>query len=284
MHVGSLRFAVFGHPIAHSLSPRIHRAFGQQFGLDVRYDAIDVEPERFADALEAFADNGGNGGNVTLPLKEDAFRLCSTLTERARRAAAVNTLTYTTNGWEGDNTDGTGLIRDLTERHRLDLRGRRVLMLGAGGAARGVAPALLDAGIDSLVVVNRNPDRADRLVDALEDPARASSRYWEDLATIGDFELIINATSAGRNVVGGMTLPFALAAPRFAAVDLSYGEAAISFLAWGRAAKAEHAIDGLGMLVEQAADGFEHWHRKRPDTDPVYAELRAGARTLRTAD
>jgi shikimate dehydrogenase len=279
----SLRFAVIGQPVAHSLSPRIHRAFAQQLSVGLDYRAIDAEPGQFAAVLDAFGSDGGRGANVTLPYKEAAYALSTATSERAQRAGAVNTLTRTADGWSGDNTDGAGLVRDLTERHRLDLRGRRVLLLGAGGAAHGVAPALLDAGIDSLVVVNRNADRADRLVDALCDPQRVSSRYWDDLGSIGDFELVVNATAAGRDS-HGITLPFALAKPRFDAVDLSYGEAAIGFLAWARAANAEHAIDGLGMLVEQAAESFELWHGKRPDTEPVYQELRAGAVALHTGD
>ena len=278
------RYAVFGHPVAHSLSPRIHRAFARQLGLELDYERIEVAADGFAAALEAFARAGGAGANITLPHKEAAFALAEQVSERARRAGAANTLTRRNERWHGDNTDGAGLVRDLTERHRLDLRGRRVLLLGAGGAAHGVAPALLDAGIDALVVVNRNPDRADRLVDALSTPAKVSSRYWEDLGGIGDFELVVNATSAGRDHGGRMELPFSLAKPRFDAVDLSYGEAAIGFLAWARAAHAEHAIDGLGMLVEQAAESFEAWHGRRPDSEPVYQELRASDATLRTAD
>jgi shikimate dehydrogenase len=279
----SSRYAVFGHPVAHSLSPRIHRAFARQLGIELDYRLIDVEPGEFAAALEQFAADGGIGANVTLPYKEAAYALAANSSERAGRAGAVNTLTRRADGWAGDNTDGSGLIRDLTERHRLDLRGRRVLLLGAGGAAHGVAPALLDAGIASMVVVNRNADRADRLVDALAEPNRVSSRYWDDLGALGDFELVVNATSAGRDH-SAFSLPFALAKPRFDAVDLSYGEAAIGFLAWARAAHAAHAIDGLGMLVEQAAESFEAWHGQRPDTEPVYQELRASSAVLRTAD
>jgi shikimate dehydrogenase len=277
------RYAVIGHPVAHSLSPRIHRAFARELSIDLDYRLIDAEPGEFAAVLDAFAAEGGLGANITLPYKEAAYALAATSSERARRAGAVNTLSRRADGWAGDNTDGAGLIRDLTDRHRLDLRGRRVLLLGAGGAAHGVAPALLDAGIDSMVVVNRNADRADRLVDALGEPQRVSSRYWDDLAAIGEFELVVNATSAGRDH-NPITLPFSLAKPRFDAVDLSYGEAAIGFLAWARAARAEHALDGLGMLVEQAAESFELWHGKRPDTDPVYEELRRAAVALHTGD
>ena len=276
--------AVFGHPVAHSLSPRIHAAFGRQAGVALRYEAIDAEPAGFAAALAAFAARGGSGANVTLPLKEAAFALCADASARARRAGAVNTLLRHADGqWHGDNTDGSGLVRDLTERHGLDLRERRTLLLGAGGAARGVAPALLDAGIGELTIANRTGTRADALADALGDPARVHVRYLDDLAAQGEFDLVVNATSAAR---GGAlpALPMALVGPRSAAVDLSYGEAAIPFLAWARAAGAQAAIDGLGMLVEQAAESFLLWHRVRPDTDAVYAELSGRAAALATAD
>ncbi|HZH43498.1 MAG TPA: shikimate dehydrogenase [Lysobacter sp.] len=277
------QFAVFGHPIAHSLSPRIHAAFAQQTGIALEYRAIDAPPERFVALLDEFAAHGGRGASVTLPLKEAAAALCDAISERARRAGAVNTLIRRDRGWEGDNTDGSGLVRDLTGRHGLDLRARRVLLIGAGGAARGVAPALLEAGIGDLFVVNRTPERADALADALGEPGRVHSRYLEDVGALGNFDLVVNATSAGR---GGALphLPGALLGNRAAAVDLSYGEAAIAFLAWARAAGAQACIDGLGMLVEQAADSFERWHGVRPDPDPVYAALRVRDAALVTAD
>jgi shikimate dehydrogenase len=279
----SPRYAVFGHPVAHSLSPFIHGEFAAQVGLSLRYEAIEATAEGFAEALEHFAAEGGRGANVTLPHKEAAFALCRERSERAERAGAANTLIRIEGGWRGDNTDGAGLVRDITERHRLDLRGRRALMLGAGGAARGVAPALLDAGLAELVIVNRTPERADALIDTLGDPKRAHSRYWKDLGALGDYELVINATSAGRSQ-HSMDLPFSLVSPRCLAVDLSYGEAAIAFSAWARAAGCTHVIDGLGMLVEQAALAFEQWHGKRVDTEPVYQALRARDVALRTAD
>ncbi len=282
--MSSHRYAVFGHPVAHSLSPRIHAAFAQQTGIVLEYTAIDAAPHDFVAALDRFADDGGAGANVTLPLKEAAFAICAQTTDRARRAGAVNTLTRNDGQWHGDNTDGAGLVRDLTGRHGLDLRARRALLLGAGGAARGVAPALLDAGISELIIVNRTAERADALADALGEPDRAHSRYWKDLGDLGDFSLIVNATSASRQDQGAFTLPFHLATPRTLAVDLNYGEAAIPFLAWARAAGCHDAVDGLGMLVEQAAEAFEHWHGVRPDTDPVYAALRDRDKVLVTAD
>ena len=282
--MSSHRYAVFGHPVAHSLSPRIHAAFAQQTGIVLEYTAIDAAPHDFVAALDRFADDSGAGANVTLPLKEAAFAICAQTTDRARRAGAVNTLTHNEGQWHGDNTDGAGLVRDLTGRHGRDLRARRALLLGAGGAARGVAPALLDAGISELIIVNRTAERADALADALGEPDRAHSRYWRDLGDLGDFSLIVNATSASRQDQGAFTLPFHLATPRTLAVDLNYGEAAIPFLAWARAAGCHDAVDGLGMLVEQAAEAFEHWHGVRPDTDPVYAALRDRDKVLVTAD
>ncbi len=221
---------------------------------------------------------------MTLPLKEAAYALCARTTDRARRAGAVNTLTRNDGQWHGDNTDGAGLVRDLTGRHGADLRARRVLLLGAGGAARGVAPALLDAGIGELVVVNRTPERADALADALGEPARAHSRYWQDLRELGDFELIVNATSAGRGEGSGFSAPLSLVNSRTLAVDVNYGEAAIDFLAQARAAGCHDVVDGLGMLVEQAAEAFEHWHGVRPQTDACYAALRERDPVLVTAD
>jgi shikimate dehydrogenase len=275
--------AVFGHPVAHSLSPRIHARFGRQTGIAIHFEAIDATPETFATALEAFAAGGGTGASVTLPLKEAALALCADASDRARRAGAVNTLVRDGEHWRGENTDGSGLVRDLTGRQGVDLRQRRTLLLGAGGAAHGVAPALIDAGIGEMFIVNRTSARADALVDKLGLPKRVHSRYFEDLRSLGEFDLIINATSAARS--GGLpTLPTSLVGTRTACVDLSYGEVAIPFLAWARAARAHHAVDGVGMLVEQAAEAFKLWHGVRPYTDEAYAALRERDALLVTAD
>ncbi len=277
------RFAVFGHPIAHSLSPRIHARFGALVGVALHYAAVDAPAATFAEQLDTFAAAGGKGANVTLPLKQAALALAAQASDFARRAGAVNTLSIQPDGrWRGDNTDGAGIVRDLTERHALDLRGRRSLLLGAGGGARAVAFALLDAGVAELTIVNRSPERADALADAIGEPERAHARYWNDLAGLGNFELIVNATSAGHGA-GTLALPFSLVARRALCYDLSYGAAAFAFLAWARAAEAGQALDGLGMLVEQAAESFALWHGVRPDTDAVYAELRGELR-LRASD
>lgn len=277
------RFAVFGHPIAHSLSPRIHARFGAQSGISLDYVAIDAPPETFAAQLTQFAASGGRGANVTLPLKQSAFALSAQLSDFARRAGAVNTLSRLPEGrWRGDNTDGAGFVRDLTERHALDLRGRRSLLLGAGGAARAAAFALLDAGVDEVIIVNRTPEHADAVADEVGEPERVYTRYWGDLTACGNFDLIVNATSAGHGD-GGLTLPFSLVARRTLCYDLSYGAAAFAFIGWARAAGAGQALDGLGLLVEQAAESFAIWHGVRPDTDTVYAELR-GELPLRATD
>jgi shikimate dehydrogenase len=282
--------AVFGHPITHSLSPRIHAHFSRQTGIALRFEAIDATPDTFATALEAFAAGGGRGASVTLPLKEIALALCADASERAHRAGAVNTLVRDGDHWHGENTDGTGLVRDLTARQGQDLRQRRTLLIGAGGAAHGVAPALIDAGIGDLFIVNRTSARADALVDKLGLPKHVHSRYLEDLAALGEFDLIINATSAARAPAAGdagsglPTLPTSLVGARTACVDLSYGEVAIPFLAWARAAGAHHAIDGVGMLVEQAAEAFKLWHGIRPYTDEAYAALRERDALLVTGD
>ncbi len=277
------QFAVFGHPVAHSLSPRIHQAFARQLGMTITYRAIDVAPAGLAAALAQFAASGGMGANITLPHKEAAFALCKARSDRAARCGSVNTLTRVNDRWHGDITDGAGLVRDLTERQHFDLRGRRTLLLGAGGAARGVAPALFDAGIAELVIVNRSPERADALADALGDPRRAHSRYWNDLGILGEFDLLINATSAGR-AGGTLELPFSLIGPRALAVDLNYGEIAVPFLAWAESGGCKKRSDGLGMLVEQAAESFAIWTGKRPSTEAIFDALSQQARALHTAD
>ena len=279
----SQQFAVFGTPISHSLSPQIHAAFGRQTGIDLRYVAIEAGPADFETRLQAFAAAGGAGANVTLPLKALAAELATSLGERAQRVGVANTLVRTDEGWHADNTDGIGLVRDLTDRHRLDLRERRTFIVGAGGGARGIAPALLDAGIGELFIVNRTPERADALADMLGQPSRVRARYLGDVAAFGEFDLVINATSATR---GGTLapLPRAIVGRRTAAVDLSYGEAAIPFMAWARATGCHAAIDGLGMLVEQAAESFKLWHGVRPDTSAVFATLSSHSASLVTAD
>jgi shikimate dehydrogenase len=269
------RLELFVNPITHSRSPFIHRRFAQQTQIALSYEAVDAAPESFIAVLSAFAAGGGLGANVTLPLKGLAAAQCAELSDLARRSGVVNTLVKLPGGgWRGENTDGIGLLADLAERHRIDVRGRRTLILGAGGAVAGILDALLDAGVASVVIANRSPARADALVDRIGDPARVHSIYWSDVAEAGAFEFIIDGTAAGQHGEP-LALPFSIATRRTLCYDLSYGRAAVDFLSWGRAAGCEHVMDGAGMLVEQAAESFRLWHGVRPDTEPVYQALRA---------
>jgi len=264
------RYAVFGQPIAHSLSPRIHAAFGAQLGIEVDYRAIEAGRDTFEATLSVFALAGGRGANVTLPLKEDAFALCTQLSERARRCRSVNTLVRDQDGWHGDSTDGVGLLRDL-DRHGLSPAGARVLLLGAGGAARAAAFALADL-VGELLVANRTPERASRLVGQLG----ARSCPLDAVHAEGSFDFVINASAAGHAESTFDIRPTLFAAVG-AAYDLSYGHASRAFLAAARKAGARFAVDGLGMLVEQAAESFALWHGRAPDTTPVHVMLRAEA-------
>lgn len=268
------RYAVFGQPIAHSLSPRIHAAFGSQFGMTVDYRAIEAGRDGFAHALAEFAASGGRGANVTLPLKEDAPALCVALSARARRCGSVNTLIREGDAWHGDSTDGAGLLRDLHARHGFDAQGRRILLLGAGGAARAAAFAFADAGADELVIANRTLARAQALTEAIGDASRNHARALDGLAALANFDLVVNATAAGHGD-GAFDLPHTLVASSTLCYDLSYARAARAFLAWAGEAGAIRCSDGLGMLVEQAAESFAIWHGQRPDTAPTYADLRA---------
>jgi shikimate dehydrogenase len=266
-----LQYAVFGQPIAHSLSPRIHAMFGTQLGIALDYRAIAAGHDDFMRALDAFAREGGVGANVTLPLKQDAAALCSSVSARARRCGSVNTLIRAGRGWRGDSTDGSGFLRDLAENHAFEPHSHRCLLLGAGGAARAVAFALADADVAHLAIANRTHERARALAAAIGVKVRAIG--WSDLAAADPFDLVVHATAAGHST-GKFNAPARIVATQTLCYDLSYGHAAAPFLRWARAAGAKHAADGLGMLIEQAADAFAIWHGRRPDTGPIHAALR----------
>jgi shikimate dehydrogenase len=271
------RFAVFGDPIAHSLSPRIHAAFSKQTDIPLTYTAIHAPAATFENHLAEFSREGGVGANVTLPLKSLVVPICAELSGFARRIGAVNTLSRRLDDhWRGDNTDGPGLIEDLVRRHNINLYGRRVLMLGAGGAARAAAFALLDTDIDSLVITNRTPARAAALADELADSDRVMTATFADFRNEHAFDVVIDATSAGHSG-GGRKLPPHLIAANTVCYHLSYGKAAHNFIAQARQAGATRVFDGLGMLVEQAAEAFTIWNGIRPATNAIYDELRAEA-------
>jgi shikimate dehydrogenase len=268
-------YGVMGYPVGHSKSPRIHAAFARQTGEDLEYRAIEVSPGALATAVAQFRAGGGRGLNVTLPYKGEAFALAAVRSARAERAGAANTLGFAADGrlW-CDNTDGVGLVRDLTGNLGLGLAARRILLLGAGGAARGVLGPLLGQGPSELVIANRTVDRALELAAAFarEGPVRGCG--FDDLSG-ARFDLVLNATSA--SLQGEVPpLPPDLLAPGAWCYDLMYADAPTAFVRWGRSHGAAGASDGLGMLVEQAAESFSLWRRVRPETRPVVAGLRAG--------
>ena len=264
------QFAVFGAPIKHSLSPKIHAAFAAQCGIALEYRAIEAHAADFAATLSDFAERGGAGANVTLPLKSLALTLCSSVDSSAERAGAINTLIRIDNGWRGANTDGIGLVRDLTQRQQLSLQGRRLLIIGAGGAARGVLGPLLDAGALDLVIANRSLENALALAQQFNGKACA----LDQLKDQGAFDLIVHASSAGHGEFVLPSWPDSLVRAGTALVDLSYGAASKPALAWASELDIV-AFDGLGMLIEQAAEAFYLWHHQRPDTAPVWGLLRA---------
>ncbi|PKO84700.1 MAG: shikimate dehydrogenase [Betaproteobacteria bacterium HGW-Betaproteobacteria-11] len=263
------RYAVFGNPIGHSLSPRIHALFAAQCGEDLSYEAILAPLDDFAGALRGFIATGGRGANVTVPFKEQAYRLADVRTPRAEAAGAVNTLSFGGDGIVGDNTDGAGLVRDLTVNLGVDPGGRRILLLGAGGAARGVVLPLLEQKPAALFIANRTADKARQLAARFAAQGRIQGGGFE-LLDARAFDLVINATSAG---LTGAVLP----APTFAADALAYEMVYGRMTPFLRQAQAACArtVDGLGMLVEQAAEAFLLWRGVRPQTAPVLAALRA---------
>ncbi|OHV07776.1 shikimate dehydrogenase [Kushneria phosphatilytica] len=264
-------YAVFGNPVKHSLSPDIHQIFAEQLGETLHYEARLAPVDNFAGAWRDFIDAGGSGANVTLPFKQEALALADTLGVRARRAGAINTLMLGRRGEVfGDNTDGVGLIRDL-QRARAPLAGARVLVLGAGGAVRGVVEPLLNEGPDQLVIANRTEAKAVELAEDFSDLGSVSGIALSAIS--GKFDLVINATSA--SLAGDLPpLPDDLFNEGALAYDMMYSVDPTVFLQWTRA-RGVRGTDGLGMLVEQAAESFFLWRQRRPLTAPVLMALRA---------
>lgn len=269
-------YAVFGNPIAHSKSPQIHAEFARQTGQDMKYTARLAPLDDFAGALRNFQAEGGRGANVTVPFKEQAHALAARHSARAEAAGAVNTLIFEQGAWTGDNTDGAGLVGDVTVNLGFALKGRRVLLLGAGGAARGVILPLLGEQPDSLVIANRTADKAVALGDhfrrapGVDKAIRVQGGGFDALAG-QHFDLVLNATAA--SLAGDLPpLPDDIFAPGALAYDMMYGRET-PFMAFARERGARVA-DGLGMLVEQAAEAFQLWRGVRPATAPVIAMLR----------
>jgi shikimate dehydrogenase len=261
-------YAVFGQPISHSKSPRIHRLFADQTGELIDYAAQEVPAEQFKEATAHFFAEGGKGLNCTVPLKELAWQYANQLTERARLAKAVNTLACQLDGSIlGDNTDGMGLVKDLTINHGIPLKGAKILILGAGGASRGIVLPLLEQQPSALVIVNRTSDKAAAI--AADFATLGSVRACDYPSLVNQqFDLIINATSA--SLSGELPpLPAALLSTGGSCYDLAYANQATAFVKWGLANNAAKSLDGLGMLVEQAAEAFYVWRGVRPHTAPV---------------
>jgi shikimate dehydrogenase len=265
------RYVVIGNPVAHSRSPDIHARFARETGEAIAYERLLVEPGDFARAAREFFASGGCGANVTLPFKVDAFAFAQAHTPRAGQAGAVNTLALRGGAILGDNTDGAGLVRDLTSNLGLALAGKRILLLGAGGAARGVVGPLLALSPAALVIANRTPERAVELARAFAAAGPVSPAGLDEMGS--GYDLVVNATSSSTHGER-LALPAGVFAPGALAYDMAYGVPAKAFLDAARAAGAR-ASDGLGMLVEQAAESFFLWRGKRPGTAGVIAALRA---------
>lgn len=269
------RYAVIGNPVAHSLSPQIHAAFAQQTRQRLVYDRIQVDPGGFPQAVGNFQAAGGKGLNVTLPFKHEAWTLADSRSPRAELAGAVNTLVFSDDRIHGDNTDGIGLVRDLTTNLGVRIAGQRVLVVGAGGAVRGVLGPLLEQQPAQIVIVNRTVDRALELADLFRSFGRVDpvGCGFEDLGEQG-YDIVINATSAS---LQGETLPLpaSVLASGCWCYDMMYGREPTTFLRWAAGQGCERLADGLGMLVEQAAESFLSWRGVRPETGTVRELLRA---------
>jgi shikimate dehydrogenase len=265
------RYAVIGNPIEHSKSPQVHALFAQQTRQAMRYERLLAPVDCFADSVHEFIAQGGRGANVTVPFKLEAFALAQELTPRATAAGAVNTLSFSADGIKGDNTDGIGLVRDITHNAGVPLRDRSVLLLGAGGAARGVILPLIEESIACLVVANRTQPRAMALAKEFSDgDISVSSAAFDQLDQC--FDVIINATSASLDSELP-PLPDCVFGPQTLAYDMMYGAQPTIFMQ--HAAQRGAAVrDGLGMLIEQAAESFFVWRGVRPETASVYQWLR----------
>ena len=267
-------YAVIGNPIAQTKSPRIHAEFARQLGQDLRYEAILAPRDGFAAAVAAFRAAGGRGLNVTVPFKLEAFALATERTERAEQAGAVNTLKFDGAGMLGDNTDGAGLVGDIQDRLHYAIRGKRVLIMGAGGAARGVVLPLLREEPASIAIANRTVEKAVALERRFAPFGPVEGGAYVRLSG-RQFDLVINAPSA--SLTGELPpLPPRVFASGSLAYDMVYGNEPTRFLVHARASGAGQVADGLGMLIAQAAESFFLWRGVRPDTGPVIEQLRRG--------
>ncbi|MHB8696468.1 MAG: shikimate dehydrogenase [Sulfuricaulis sp.] len=269
------RYALMGNPVAHSKSPIIHRQFAHQLGHDIEYTALWVDADGFTQAVQQFRAEGGKGFNITVPFKLEAVKLADNLSDRAKLAGAVNTIRFEPDGKIfGDNTDGTGLVHDLTKNLGIHLRGKKILILGAGGAVRGVLGPLLKQNPAGLVIANRTVSKAKELAKTFAPFGKLEAVGYDEL--VGRrFDVVINGTSA--SLKGEVPpLPVNLFANNAVAYDMMYGDKPTPFLEWAMLHRASTTADGLGMLVEQAAESYLLWRGVRPETKLVIAALRKG--------
>ena len=266
------RYGLVGHPVEHSRSPLIHTLFARQTGQTLSYELIDAPPEGFETAVRGFGAGGGKGLNVTVPHKEAAFALVDDASDAATAAGAVNTISIDRGHLRGDNTDGIGFMRDVTVNQRQALKGSRIMVLGAGGAARGIIGPLLATGPSELLIANRTQARAVQLVEhfGANQPLRATT--FDELAGLPPFDVLVNATSAGLKGEAPPFPPSLLGAQSFC-YDLAYSLKDTPFITWARAHGAGRAVQGWGMLVEQAAESFSIWRGVRPDTAPILKQF-----------
>jgi shikimate dehydrogenase len=267
------RYAVVGNPIAHSRSPQIHEAFARQTRQEMTYERLLAPLDGFEATVARFAAEGGQGLNVTVPFKLEALALAHSASDRARAAGAANTLKRDGQGWYADNTDGAGIVRDLTVNLDVQLAGRDVLVLGAGGAARGIVLPLFDEKVRSLVISNRTAEKADALVGAFASRGPIEAARPDALGA-RRFDLVVNATSAGLKGDAAWLWPAGLFGDGAFAYDMIYGDGSTTFVRWARAQGVARTADGIGMLVEQAAESFHLWRGVRPATRSVFSLLR----------
>lgn len=266
-------YAVMGNPITHSKSPRIHSLFAEQTGEKVHYTAIQVDPGGFEQAVDHFIATGGKGLNITVPFKQEAWQRVDSRSSRAERAGAVNTIKIEADNLFGDNTDGIGLVNDLVRNNAITLKGKSILLMGAGGAARGVLAPLLQQDPAQIVIANRTESRARDLAKEFSDLGDVQGcGYGAALAEL-QFDVLINATAA--SLQGKLpALPDGIVANSGACYDMMYAAQPTTFMNWASQQGAAKVLDGLGMLVEQAAESFYVWRGIRPDTQPVIDALR----------
>lgn len=266
------KYAVFGNPIGHSKSPLIHAAFARQTGQSLSYEKVLAEPGQFEHAARAFLEHGGMGFNVTVPFKEDAYRWVDELNPLAERAGAVNTIHFTGEKTIGYNTDGLGLMHDISHNHGINLRDKNILLLGAGGAVRGVLEPLLLKHPTSITIANRTVSKAQTLADLFDPFGHVVACDFKQLSG-QQYDLIINGTSTGLS--GAIpAIPDDCLRPGGTTYDMMYSSEPTAFVRWGQQQGASQALDGLGMLIEQAAEAFAIWRGVRPDTSDLIQQLR----------